>query len=87
MMTPSPPSDLWLPPTHFFTLYICNLRLFTQAMSPVPFSPITVAPAGAGGGGVAASSLGGGSAASGFYSGSVVAPPGSAGHSIFDYQA
>ena len=42
-------------------------------MSPIPFSPITIAPTGS-------------SAMPGFYSGSAVAPPGGAGHSIFDYQ-
>ena len=42
-------------------------------MSPVPFSPITLAPNGS-------------STVPGFYSGSAVAPPGGAGHSIFDYQ-
>ena len=42
-------------------------------MSPVPFSPITSAPNGS-------------ATMPGFYSGSAVAPPGGAGHSIFDYQ-
>ena len=44
-------------------------------MSPVPFSPITLAP-----------TANGSSSMPGYYSGSAVAPPGGAGHSIFDYQ-